>query len=181
VGYAAPVFAIGTGLQHHRSCPVGDPHRQLCRQIVKLDKIIEIAVDASRPIARIKIRGRSAQTKDMIIRIIAILAAAFLFTGCGKKTEPSPSVPNPVAVQPAPASTVPEVSTPAAPSTATNANVQVDFEDLYYAVHAWMREHGRAPKDFEEFISTSGIQLPPPTPGKKYAFDGTYHVIVVNR
>ena len=136
----------------------------------------------------------------MVIRVIAILAAAFLFTGCGKKAQaPAPVSPpaQPVVQQPAAGqnneTTIPtgienqgaQVSA-ATPAGETNAAVSVpaaNLADLHFAVRGWNRSHGHWPKSFEEFASDPppGVVIPPPPPGKKYAFDAKYNVNLVNK
>ena len=125
----------------------------------------------------------------MIIRAIAIMAAAFLLTGCGKKTEAPPPA-QPVAQPQAPAPTVqqPATPSPAAPvvtsQTKTNANAEPDLTTLSALVRVWALDHRQVPKNFEEFatsVTSAGGTIPPPPPGKKYALDGKHHVVLVNR
>lgn len=140
-----------------------------------------------------------------LLAVIAIMAAAFLLTGCGKKAQapapvspPAQPVVQPVAEQnnetTAPTNTenltVTTTSTlppgyfqPTVSSSATNA-MEVEKMDpvtVGYEVRAWMRAHGRAPKDWEEFASTCGHQFSPPPPGKKYAFDNRYQGVLVDK
>ena len=140
----------------------------------------------------------------MVIRVIAILAAALLFTGCGKKAQaPAPVSPpaQPVVQQPvagqnnettAPTNTEnPAVTTtsalppgyfqPTTSSGTTNAVEKMDPVAVGYEVRSWMRAHGRAPNSWEDFVSTCGHQFSPPPPGKKYAFDKRYQVILVDK
>ena len=123
----------------------------------------------------------------MIIRAIAIMAAAFLLTGCGKKTGTPPPVAQPPTQQPAAAPGIQQPGTPVpvAPvvtsQTNTNINVEPDLDALSMAVRAWGLQHSGMPKDFAEFAANPNIQIPPPPPGKKYAFDHKKHVILVNR
>jgi len=39
----------------------------------------------------------------------------------------------------------------------------------------------RPPKNFEDFAATSGVEIPPPPDGKRYAIDKTMHIILVKR
>ena len=122
----------------------------------------------------------------MIIRAIAILAAAFLLTGCGKKTEAPPPA-QPVAQPQAPAPTVqqPATPSPAAPvvtsQTTTKVNAEPDLDALSRAVRVWALDHDGMPRDFQEFAANPGVVIPPPPPGKKYAFDRKKHIILVDR
>ena len=45
----------------------------------------------------------------------------------------------------------------------------------------WSVINRRTPKSFEEFASASGVTLPPPPSGKKYAIGTGAKVILVNR
>ena len=126
----------------------------------------------------------------MIIRVIAIMAAAFLLTGCGKKTE-SPSTAAPPEVQPAPVQNSqtpapgaghtrgPRLTPVVAPGT--NAAVAPDLDAMSTAVRVWIRTRHQVPKTFEEWAATPNYACPPPPPGKKYALDNRLHVVLVNR
>jgi predicted small lipoprotein YifL len=124
--------------------------------------------------------GVQLKIKGMIIRAIAIMAAVFLLTGCGKKPETSTS-----AVQSAPRQTnnqTPAVSAPAVASPGqTNVTATPDLKQMTKDVHIWMANRRRIPKDFEEFAASVSIKFPPPPPGKKYALDKAMRVILVNR
>jgi hypothetical protein len=56
------------------------------------------------------------------------------------------------------------------------------LDALSSAVRIWGLNHNGMPKDFQEFAANpDGTVIPPPPPGKKYAFDHKKHVILVNR
>jgi hypothetical protein len=149
----------------------------------------------------------------MITRAIAIMAAVFLFTGCGGKKAETPT---PVAqpqvqpVQPAPIAaapsvTQPETPAPVAPTVAPQGktNAVADLTAMSRATRAWMASgisavpHTAQPstqtqpsadasddgsfESFKKWYEARGLQIPPPPPGKKYAFDAKMHVILVNR
>ena len=122
--------------------------------------------------------------KTMITRAIAIMAAAFLLTGCGKKQEPAqPAVQTNTSV-PSSQLGIPTTPTPVVVVTSpsiTNTNKEPNLDGLSYAVHAWITGYHRVPKDFEEFAATANCQIPPPPPGKKYALGAKHHVILVDR
>jgi len=89
----------------------------------------------------------------------------------------------PVAVA-APSVTQPETPTPIVVSQSkTNAYVAPDLGSLSRAVRTWGLQHTGMPNSFEEFAADPGpgVVIPPPPPGKKYAFDAKKHVILVNR
>ena len=126
----------------------------------------------------------------MLIRVVAIMAAAFLLTGCGKEQKTPAPVAQPQA-QPAPAPVVQQPAAAPAPvapvvvtsQTKTKANAEPDLALLSRTERAWMMS---APSsfDFENFKAWAiahGTQVPPPPLGKKYAFDGKMHVVLVNR
>jgi hypothetical protein len=123
----------------------------------------------------------------MITRAIVIMAAVFLFTGCGgKKQEASAPVTQPQA-QPAPTAATPGVqkTVPVVSPDKTSAtnNTAASFIKMNYAVEDWILKNGRLPKNFEEFAANpgTGMVIPPPPSGKKYAFDSEQRVILVNR
>jgi len=143
----------------------------------------------------------------MIIRAVAIMAAAFLLTGCGKKPATSSTIITQTAVQPAPVqnnTVAPEQNNVAAPeqnsqtsapsagytggarltpvvAPGTDTGVAPDLNAMSLAVRIWIRTRQQVPKDFEEWAAAPNYAYPPPPPGKKYAFDRKYHVILVNR
>ena len=140
----------------------------------------------------------------MIIRVIAIMAAAFLLTGCGKKTE-SPSTVAQPEVQPAPVqknTAAPVQKNTAAPVQISGSVTNNGGQPLYApsvvpadqrsvsgppnlqamntALGIWVTEHGKMPKDFEEWAASPNIAYPPPPAGKKYAFDKKWRIVLVN-
>ena len=131
------------------------------------------------------LRKWRAFTPIKLLAVIAIVAAAFLLTGCGKKTETPPPVTPPQVHQPA--QPVPVVQRPEAPAPATTPNVQTnapppDLGELSREVRSWAAaRYDSPPATFEQWVALSGAQIPPPPPGKKYAFDRKKHVILVDR
>src|SRR3954454_24150953 len=51
--------------------------------------------------------------------------------------------------------------------------------ELDRALNNWVARNRRAPRSFEEFAATAGINIPPPPAGKRYAIDKTGHVVLV--
>ena len=126
----------------------------------------------------------------VIVITVAIMAAAFLFTGCGKKPKTQPPAAPPVVKQNATAPNAvqqpEETPTPVAPvvvpSVSTNCytvGAPWNPQQINGRVRGWWTQHGHWPANFEEFAATSGIQIPPPPPGMKYMFDGRLHVRIV--
>jgi hypothetical protein len=125
----------------------------------------------------------------MIIRVIAILAAAFLVTGCGKKVEPS-STTTPTATQPAPSAqnikyaetNQMQVYTPtAAPVVAAATNAAPDLSELNRYLIQWIIKNRRPPASFEDFAATAGVTIPPAPAGKKYVIAKNMHILLVDR
>ena len=147
-----------------------------------------------------------ASTLIKLPAVIAIMAAAFLLTGCGKKSEPSSTATNTLS-QPTPAqnnNTAASVQNTAAPTQTsqtpepsgeyavephltpvvapgTNAAVAPDLAAMSLAVRVWVNTRHQWPKNFEEWAAAPNYSYPPPPAGKKYAFDKKFHVILVNR
>jgi hypothetical protein len=117
-------------------------------------------------------------------QIAFILVLTLLFgAGCHKKPAAAVSAPlqtnDTVAdsAQTAAPIPVPLAQPPDAANQAAPANVR----DLQKEVYKWVFQNKRRPASFEEFAASSNIQIPPPPPGKKYAFDHQLRVILVDR
>jgi hypothetical protein len=127
-----------------------------------------------------------------VIVIVAVLAASFLFTGCGKKPKTSPPATQ-LATQPAQSSPVPGSSKTAASApgyvvySGTNvvntSHTPPSLKEITAALDRWITRHQRLPTNFAEFTDDprTVIRVPSPPPGKKYAIDNRRHVILVNR
>jgi hypothetical protein len=117
----------------------------------------------------------------------ACLALAFALAvtaGCGKSNPPAESAAPPVSSDSASAPQTPSpvpipVQSPQ-PTATTNASSLTSLQWLNRAMVGWMRENHRHPRDFEEFASTSNIQIPNPPPGKKYAFNNRGFIVLVD-
>jgi hypothetical protein len=100
--------------------------------------------------------------------------------GCGKKpaadTTPPPTQ---AAVQPAETQSPAPDAQQAQATTAQAPNAEPP--DLNRELRKWILRNRRPPKDFDDFSSTAGIDIPPPPDGKKYAIDKTMHVVLVKR
>ena len=110
------------------------------------------------------------------VTVVAVLAAVFLLTGCWKKPETSPTVPkNPKTAAPA--------TVVVSPDKTNVANAAPNLAEISDALDWWMTYHQRRPTNFAEFANDPDlkIKIPPPPPGKKYAFYHMRQVILINR
>jgi hypothetical protein len=119
------------------------------------------------------------------------LAGAGLVDGCGKRSQPpaGPSAPeasSPVVDTNSEQTTSgPPGEAPALPTVSTEETPQAPLpqnpEQLTLALHHWIGQHQRLPKDFEEFAASNPERIPPPPAGKKYVINSRYQVVLVNR
>ena len=61
---------------------------------------------------------------------------------------------------------------------AENADVNATLSQLALELRKYVMRTRSVPKNFEEFVAKSGIQLPPPPAGKKYAIENQAVVLV---
>ena len=118
-------------------------------------------------------RGRISCRLMAELGLAAILTANLFAVGC-KKSEPAAAAPPPVAdTNQSPAanpSAPPAASAPVV--VAASPEGGADLKQLNHAYIGWVLQNRRRPQSFEEFVSLSGIQVPPPPAGKKYVIDG---------
>jgi hypothetical protein len=132
--------------------------------------------------------GQLAQANLFCLALV--LGAAIIAAGCGKKSEKPSSNATP------PLQTTQDTSQPAAPGSAVNSqpvpvalatnaagvtNAAPDLKQLNHAYIAWIVQNRRHLKTFEEFVSVSGMQVPPPPAGKKYIIDHSGFIALVNQ
>jgi len=72
----------------------------------------------------------------------------------------------------------PKVAAPAPVVVAENADVNATLSQLALELRKYVVRTRSVPKNFEEFVAKSGIQVPPPPGGKKYAIEGQAVVLV---
>jgi hypothetical protein len=103
----------------------------------------------------------SASGDNPAFVFVLILTAALFSSGCskGRSTVQAP-VPQPAQV----AEYAPAV-------VAVSPDGGADLKQLNHAYIHWIVQNRRSPKSFEEFVASSGIQVPPPPSGKKYVID----------
>lgn len=124
---------------------------------------------------------QSVQGKGM--QLALVLGVALFAAGCGKKEGPQPAANTPSApqnpAQPATPNAAPPPAAPVTPppptaDTAAGAKADADLpvlQQLNRAVMGFRMQYHRNPASVEELASSAGIQVPPPPPGKKYAFN----------
>jgi len=110
-------------------------------------------------------------------------------TACRKRKNAASEAPD-NAGAPAVASSGPATPAPPAPAASVNpapsGNAQPipvqHFNQLSEALLKFRRDKKRAPKDWQELIATGYLkQMPEPPPGKRYVFDRSLNVQVVNQ
>jgi hypothetical protein len=138
---------------------------------------MEIFSTIERPNDRISSRGMAA------IGLTAIMVATSFSTGCQKpkppavqtavdqNTNPAIMNPTPVIQQPSPANPATVTAKPAAGP---------DLRELDRGLIRWIVSNRHRPANFEEFAATANITIPPPPAGKKYVFDQTMHIQLVD-
>ena len=110
-----------------------------------------------------------------------VLLALALTSGC-KKQEAAPVATNAVpaaAMAPESPAGGPPV-TPPAPKPAIvqqNPDINATLGQLALELRKYVVRTRSVPKTFEEFIAKSGVQAPPPPPGKRYAIEGQQVVL----
>jgi hypothetical protein len=115
---------------------------------------------------------------------VLALALVWCLAGCSKNNNIPPSSqvtsnpPATVATTNLPAITPPAAVTMPAPVA---ANGEVDLPELNRDLRRWIVSHRQAPKSFEEFAATAGVNIPPPPPGKKYVLTKDMHIQLVNQ
>jgi hypothetical protein len=121
----------------------------------------------------------------LLSRTLISLSAVGLITlsgGCSKKAEanaPAPAATNQTQADGAPIGP-PEMPAPQVQPGTPPPTVS-DPAELNRELRKWILRNRRTPKDFNDFASTAGIQVPPPPEGKRYAIDKTMHVVLVKR
>ena len=67
------------------------------------------------------------------------------------------------------------------PAIAAAADGGADLKQLNHVYIGWIVQTHQRPKTFEEFVSLSGVQVPPAPDGKKYVIDRNGFVNLVSR
>jgi len=111
--------------------------------------------------------------------LITFVAISTFLVGCGRETDESASVPTSADV-----SGNVSHGTPMAPAEVQPQQLEVPqgadqktiLEELNREVKKWVMRNRRKPANFEEVVSTSHLQVPPPPPGKKYVLNSELKV-----
>jgi len=110
-------------------------------------------------------------------------ALALVVAGCGGEpevtpppagTEAAPDV-SQYAPQPAPQVQPQKLELP------EDANSDAVLAELNYQLKRWIVRNQRRPANFEEFVNSAQIHVPPPPPGKKYVMGSQVKIELVNR
>jgi len=118
---------------------------------------------------------------------LALVVGVLLFAGCGKKPPAAETPAAPPAAETNPASmpaaaNKPMFIPPAAPTTvAAGTDGGADLKQLNHAYIGWIVQSHHRPKSFEEFVTMSGIKVPPAPAGKKYVIDKYGYINLVNQ
>jgi len=118
---------------------------------------------------------------DWLVALLASLVVGLGCSGCGKKKSAETA---PAATQEVAQATTQKSDTTAAQSApGPQATPQASAEpiDLNRELRRLIVRNRRPPKNFEDFAATSGVEIPPPPDGKRYAIDKTMHIILVKR
>jgi hypothetical protein len=114
----------------------------------------------------------SASGDNPAFVFVLILTAALFSSGCskGRSTVQAP-VPQPALDTNQTSVAMPQVAEYAPAVVAVSPDGGADLKQLNHAYIHWIVQNRRSPKSFEEFVASSGIQVPPPPSGKKYVID----------
>jgi hypothetical protein len=116
--------------------------------------------------------------------LAAIVVAGLFSTGCHKSKPPAVQTAVDQNTNQAAANSTPafQKSSPANPATvAAQPAAGPDLRELDRGLIRWIVGNRRRPANFEEFAATANITIPPPPAGKKYVFDHTMHIQLVDR
>jgi hypothetical protein len=125
-----------------------------------------------------------------LILLTLLVAGVAAFSGCGKKPPTAASTPNPPDSAQAPASQPPVNNTakppqvysaPASPAVVSTQNGEPDLKQINRAYVGWIMRTQKHAKTFEEFVTASGIQIPPPPAGKKFIIDKRGYIALVSQ
>jgi hypothetical protein len=132
--------------------------------------------------------GRIESQRVGGLGLVAIMGLALVATGCGKSksatVQMSGSSPVEDTNPPPVTNQMPVYQQPASANPATAAVQPAagpDLRELDRGLIRWIVSNHRRPGSFEEFAATANITIPPPPTGKKYAFDHTMHIQLVDR
>lgn len=67
------------------------------------------------------------------------------------------------------------------PPVATNSDGGADLRQLNHIYIGWIVQNQRRPKNFDDFVTSSGVQIPPAPAGKKYVIDKSGFIALANQ
>ena len=118
------------------------------------------------------------------IHLVCAAAVLLVFTsGCGSKDEADPVIPADGAAgntsQGMPVA--PDTVQPQSLQVPKNADPKVILDELNFQLRRWIMSNRRTPKDFEEFVTTARMQVPPAPAGKKYHLSSEMRIELVDQ
>jgi hypothetical protein len=123
---------------------------------------------------------------ESAVRAAVLLSVALILGGCHKSEPAGQTTATPPAADqdqttppPAPAYTPPAADT--APTIAASPDGGADLRQLNHVYISWIVQNRRRAKDFDDFVASSGVQVPPAPAGKKYAIDKNGFIALVNQ
>ena len=116
--------------------------------------------------------------------VLALAGGMLVWAGCGKQPTPPPAATVTTTDVTTTATASQQMYKPAAapaPTIAVAAQGGADLKQLNHVYIGWIVQNRQRPKTFEEFITLSGVQVPPAPDGKKYVIDGNGFINLVSR
>ena len=115
--------------------------------------------------------------------LIGVIGCAFLSGGCSKHEAAGQPV---AGAMPADTNQNPSVSAPppadaSAPVVAASPDGGADLRQLNHIYISWIVQNRRRAKSFDDFVSSSGAQVPPAPAGKKYVIDNNGFIALANQ
>jgi hypothetical protein len=98
-------------------------------------------------------------------------------SGASNAVPPEPSAPAAAAVR-SPGAPVPRSYTPAAIAAPQNTDMSATLNQLSLELRKYVVSTRSVPKNFEEFVAKSRIQVPPAPAGQKYVIQGQVVALV---
>jgi len=125
--------------------------------------------------------------------VLMVVLAGALAAGCKKHEAAAPATASASPDQPASSASVPTpeatapvapVAAPAEPAVVTipaGGDVNATLGELTRQVRRYIVRNKTTPSNFDDFAAAAHLQVPPPPPGKKYAINAKWKVVLVNR
>ena len=137
-----------------------------------------LSVDTKAPLAHENAvfgQYRLLARSEAVLCMAFVLGVAPFFVGCSKHEAANQTT---VAAadtnqdQASAASPPPYTPPASAPETVnTSPNGGADLRQLNHIYIGWIVQNRRRPKNFDDFVTSSGVQIPPAPAGKKYVID----------